>query len=71
MSRGPILAEIRRLDPERDHQHIVHLSTCHAFPFDTMRAIEFALFGTFAVPSISALLDQPGPPDTTRAGGQP
>src|SRR5688500_2216569 len=56
MSR--LLAEIRRLDPQRDHQRIVFLSTRLEFPFDTTRALEFALFRTFAVPSVSALLDQ-------------
>lgn len=52
--------EIQRLDPLADHQRIVHLSTCYEFPFDTTRALEFALFRTFAVPSISALLDRTG-----------
>lgn len=55
-----ILDEIERLDPERDHQRIVFLSTCFDFPFDTTRALEFALFRTFAVPSIAALLDRTG-----------
>jgi hypothetical protein len=55
-----ILAEIERLDPERDHQRIVFLSACYDFPFDTTRALEFALFRTFAVPSIGALLDRTG-----------
>lgn len=52
--------EIRRLDPDRDDQRIVFLSTCYDFPFDTTRALEFALFRTFAVPSISGLLDRTG-----------
>jgi len=60
MSSNRILDEIRRLDPERDDQRIVFLSTCYDFPFDTTRALEFALFRTFAVPSISALLDRTG-----------
>src|SRR5262249_5507578 len=60
MSRYAILDAIRRLDPERDHQRIVFLSTCYDFPFDTTRALEFALFRTFAVPSIAALLDRTG-----------
>ena len=58
--RYAILEEIRRLDPERDHQRIVFLSTCYEFPFDTTRALEFALFRTFCVPSIAALLDRTG-----------
>jgi hypothetical protein len=60
MARSSVLDEIRRLDPERDHQRIVHLSTCYDFPFDTTRALEFALFRTFAVPAIAALLDRTG-----------
>src|SRR5262245_18702478 len=60
MSGGLILDRIRRLDPEPDDQRIVHLSTCNDFPFDTTRALEFALFRTFAVPTISALLDRTG-----------
>jgi ER-bound oxygenase mpaB/B'/Rubber oxygenase, catalytic domain len=54
------LEEILRLDPVRDHQRIVYLDTCFEFPFDTTRALEFALFRTFAVPSIGGLLDQTG-----------
>ena len=60
MRRAAILEQIRTLDPERDHQRIVFLSTCWDFPFDTTRALEFALFRTFCVPSISALLDRTG-----------
>ena len=56
MSRYAILHAIERLDPETDHQRVVFLSTCYDFPFDTPRALEFALFRTFCVPSISALL---------------
>jgi ER-bound oxygenase mpaB/B'/Rubber oxygenase, catalytic domain len=54
------LEAIQALDPEKDHQRIVFLSTCYEFPFDTTRALEFALFRTFCVPSIAALLDQTG-----------
>jgi hypothetical protein len=60
MRRFAILEEIRALDPVTDHQRIVFLSTCYEFPFDTTRALEFALFRTFAVPSISGLLDRTG-----------
>jgi hypothetical protein len=60
MSRYAILRTIEGLDPETDHQRIVFLSTCCDFPFDTTRALEFALFRTFCVPSISALLDRTG-----------
>jgi hypothetical protein len=60
MAGQSILQQIRALDPERDHQRIVFLSTCYEFPFDTTRALEFALFRTFCVPSVSALLDRTG-----------
>src|SRR5205807_2701623 len=43
-----------------DHLRIVYLSTCFEFPFDTTRALEFALYRTYCVPSVSALLDQTG-----------
>jgi len=58
--RSPILDQIRRLDPVRDHQRIAFLSTRVDFPFDTTRALELALFRTFGVPSISALLHRTG-----------
>jgi hypothetical protein len=60
MSRLAVLKQIRALDPERDHERIVYLCTCYEFPFDTTRSLEFALFRTFGVPSISALLDRTG-----------
>jgi hypothetical protein len=59
-SRWRVLAEIERLDPERDHQRIVHLSFGYDFSWDSIRALEIALFRTFCVPSISALLDRTG-----------
>jgi ER-bound oxygenase mpaB/B'/Rubber oxygenase, catalytic domain len=54
------LREIERLDPLADHQRIVYLDTCFEFPFDTTRSLELALFRTFAVPSVAALLDSTG-----------
>jgi hypothetical protein len=56
MMRSPVLKEIESLDPVRDHQRIVFLSCRVDFPWDTTRALEFALFRAFAIPSISALL---------------
>jgi len=50
------LDHIKTLDPVRDHQEIVHIDTQFEFPFDTTRSLEFALFRTYAVPSIGALL---------------
>jgi len=60
MGRFTVLDEIQKLDPKSDHERIVYLSACFDFPFDTTRALEFALFRTFAVPSISAILDGTG-----------
>jgi ER-bound oxygenase mpaB/B'/Rubber oxygenase, catalytic domain len=54
------LQEINQLDPVGDHQRIVYLISTHEFPFDTTRALEFALFRTYAVPSIGRLLEHTG-----------
>lgn len=54
------LDAIRRMDPQRSHQRIVYWDVCFEFPFDTTRALEFALFRTYCVPSISGLLDRSG-----------
>lgn len=54
------LDQILRLDPVQDCERIVYLSSCYEFPFDNARALEFALFRTFAVPSIGELLDATG-----------
>lgn len=56
MSKKPYSARIATLDPEQDHKEIAFLLTCHCFPWDMERALEFALFRTFAVPSISKIL---------------
>jgi len=58
MFRSPVLPEIQTLDAVRDHQRIVFLCCRVDFPWDTTRALEFALFRTFCVPAISALLDK-------------
>jgi uncharacterized protein (DUF2236 family) len=60
MIRSRVLEEIRGLDPVRDHQRIFFLTTRYDFPFDTTRALELALFRTFAVGSIGALLHRTG-----------
>ena len=60
MFPSKVLAEIATLDPVKDHQRIVFLSCRADFPFDTTRALEFALFRTFCVPAVSALLDRTG-----------
>ena len=60
MGRFDRLHEIQQLDPERDHLRIQHLSAGYEFPWDTIRALEIALYRTYCVPSISALLDRTG-----------
>ena len=57
MFRSNVLPEIESLDAVKDHQRITFLSCRVDFPWDTTRALEFALFRTFCVPSISKLLD--------------
>jgi hypothetical protein len=51
---------IEALDPVRDHEEIYRISAGYEFPWDYNRALEFALFRTYCVPSISALLDATG-----------
>jgi len=59
-TRFDVLRQIEQLDPERDHQRIVHLSFGYEFPWDSIRALELALYRTYCVPSISTLLDRTG-----------
>jgi hypothetical protein len=58
--RPSILQQIDALDPEKDHERVVHLCVCYEFPFDFTRALEFALFRTYAAPRIAALLHHTG-----------
>jgi hypothetical protein len=60
MGRFDHLREIERLDPERDHQRIMHLSFGYEFSWGSVRALEIALYRTYCVPSISGLLDRSG-----------
>lgn len=56
MPRATKLKHILTLDPVKDCQDIVRLCSSYEFPFDITRSLEFALYRTFAVPSIGALL---------------
>ncbi|QDK80088.1 DUF2236 domain-containing protein [Spirosoma sp. KCTC 42546] len=59
--RNPaVRAELQTLDPVRDHQRMVHLLTAYEFPFDMTRALELALFHTYASPRVSGLLARTG-----------
>ncbi len=50
------LKKIEQLEPEEDHIEISRLVSYYDFPWDTARSLEFALFRTFAVPTIGELL---------------
>jgi len=58
--RYRLLHRIARLDPDRDHLEIYQLSAGLEFPWDYTRALEFALFRTYCVPSVSRLLAATG-----------
>ncbi|GAB2554762.1 oxygenase MpaB family protein [Spirosoma areae] len=59
--RNPaVRRELQSLDPVGDHQRMVHLLTAYEFPFDITRALELALFHTYASPRVSGLLAQTG-----------
>jgi hypothetical protein len=55
-----ITQRLETLEPEKDYEEIMYLLQCYEFPWDYERALEFALFRTYAVPSISALLYKTG-----------
>lgn len=50
------LARIRRMDPHEDASEIYRLCSAYEFPWDFARALELALYRTYAVPSIGRLL---------------
>lgn len=52
--------EIERLDPSTDYERIVFLLGTCEFAWDIEKALEFALFRTYGVPSISGLLSRTG-----------
>ncbi|MFF7353696.1 MULTISPECIES: oxygenase MpaB family protein [Streptomyces] len=56
MKRFERLRQIRRLDPVADALEIYRLSATFEFPWDYTRALELALYRTYAVPSIGRLL---------------
>ncbi|ANH38643.1 hypothetical protein I601_2218 [Nocardioides dokdonensis FR1436] len=49
-----------RLDPETDYVEIYRNAVVHEFPWDMNQALSFALFRTYAVPGIGALLAETG-----------
>jgi ER-bound oxygenase mpaB/B'/Rubber oxygenase, catalytic domain len=60
MRRNASLLRIRRLDPERDYHQIYRTLALVEFPWDMRMALQLAFLRTFAVPSISGLLDRAG-----------
>ncbi|MCT9082233.1 oxygenase MpaB family protein [Streptomyces fulvoviolaceus] len=56
MKRLQRLQEIRRMDPYKDASEIYRLSSAYEFPWDFTRALELALYRTYAVPGIGRLL---------------
>ncbi len=54
------LRHIARLDPATDYEQIYRITVTHEFPWDMNQALSFALFRTYAVPSIGRLLDATG-----------
>lgn len=50
------LVQIRRMDPYQEATEIYRLSVAYEFPWDFTRALELALYRTYAVPSIGRLL---------------
>ncbi|MCR8827930.1 oxygenase MpaB family protein [Pseudosulfitobacter koreensis] len=58
--RERVADRIATLDPEVDFEEIARLLYAYEFSWDIERALEFALFRTYAVPSISGLLAKTG-----------
>jgi hypothetical protein len=50
------LEQILRMDPVADATEIYRLTAAYEFPWDVTRALELALYRTYAVPSIGRLL---------------
>ena len=51
---------VDRLDPTTDFDRIYSVMATHEFPWDMNQALSFALFRTYAVPSIGGLLHDTG-----------
>ncbi|MDC0768664.1 oxygenase MpaB family protein [Streptomyces sp. HD] len=56
MKRFERLEQIRRMDPFGEASEIYRLTAAYEFPWDFTRALELALYRTYAVPSIGRLL---------------
>ena len=60
MGRYAVLRRIEGLDPAVDFREICRLMVTLEFPWDMNQALSFALFRTYAVPSIGGLLARTG-----------
>ncbi len=56
MAKSKALQKIESLHPKNDAWEIIRLSVFYEFPWDFNRALELALYKTFAVPSIAKIL---------------
>lgn len=52
--------QIAQLDPETQYEQIARITAMYEFPWDSQQALSFALFRTYAVPSIGRLLYDTG-----------
>jgi hypothetical protein len=60
MRRFDVRRRIEELDPARDFLEVYRLMSTFEFPWDMNQALSFALFRTYAVPSIGGLLARTG-----------
>ncbi len=60
MRRDHWQRKIAELDPETQYEEIARLAFYYEFPWDYQQALSFALFRTYAVPSIGGLLFDTG-----------
>jgi hypothetical protein len=60
MKRDSWQQQIARLDPETEFEQIARIIAMYEFPWDSQQALSFALFRTYAVPSIGRLLYDTG-----------
>lgn len=60
MKRDHWQRKIAELDPETDFEEISRIAAMYEFPWDSQQALSFALFRTYAVPSVGQLLYDTG-----------
>jgi len=60
MKRFDLRHRTDRLDPETQHEEIYRILATQEFPWDINQALSFALFRTYAVPTIGRLLFETG-----------